>query len=235
MISNLAAPQECNYFGNDTTVPNSFVQCECDGSVTIWTDEMAIQYDYLRVTFMPSILPDFDEEKDSCDPTNTALWQLSSDVIAGVNATDTRYLLNLLYGSWDGEGWQSNENWLSPTITECQWEGIGCNRQDLVRSISLQSNNLGGTIPTELALMTTLRIIELGSNRLSGTLPSEIFTLRDLQELQLAVNFLSGTIPSLFSLLPFLTTLQLEFNFFLWDNTSTIGLDVFTENLDSWR
>lgn len=207
-------PHECNHSGNDTLMHNPFAQCDCDGSVTLWTDEMGIEYDSLRVTFMPSILPEFNEEKDSCDPTNTALWQLSSDVISGVNATDSRYMLNLLYGSWDGEGWRSKQNWLSPSIPECQWEGIGCNQQDLIRSISLQSNNLGGTIPTELALMTTLRIIQLGSNRLSGTLPTEIFTLRDLVELRLEINFLSGTIPSLFSLLPFLESLQLEFNFF---------------------
>lgn len=139
-------------------MPNVFVQCECDGVVTMWNDETEAQYYSLRENFMPAILPDFDaEDEGSCDPTNSALWQLSSDTLLGANATDTRYLLTLLYANWDGEGWRKGGDWLSITIPECQWTGIECNIGEQVRSISLEENNLGGTIPTEIALLTSLR------------------------------------------------------------------------------
>jgi len=151
-------PSQCNYSGNNTAMPNAFVQCECDGSLEIWTDEIETQYSSLRDTFIPTILPDFDEEKESCDPTNSALWQLSNDSFLGANVTDTRYLLTLLYAKWGGEGWRRRKDWMSTTIPECQWEGIRCSGGGQVRSLSLESNNLGGTIPTELPLMTSLRM-----------------------------------------------------------------------------
>lgn len=154
--SNAQGQSQCNYAESDTAIPNAFVQCECDGNVTLWTDEIQSQYYNLRENYIPTILPNFDEDEQSCDPTNTALWQLSNDTLYGAKVTDNRYLLTLLYGNWDGEGWRSKESWLSTEISECQWEGIGCTDDGLVRTISLESNNLGGTMPTEIALLTAL-------------------------------------------------------------------------------
>ena len=149
-------PIHCDFSGNDM-IPSAFLQCECDGIVTLWTDETRAQYYNLRDTFIPTILPNFDHEEQSCDPSNAALWQLSNDTLFGANASDTRYLLELLYGNWDGEGWRRKQGWLSVTTPECKWEGIACNTEDQVRRLSLGSNNLGGTIPTEIALLTSLR------------------------------------------------------------------------------
>jgi hypothetical protein len=148
---------KCNYAGNATAMPNVFLQCECEETISIWTDEVRTQYYSLRESFVPTILPEFSEEEDSCYPSNTALWQLSNDTLYGANATDNRYLLTLLYATWDGEGWRSKRGWLSTIISDCQWQGIECNSEGLTRSISLEANNLGGTIPSELGLMTSLR------------------------------------------------------------------------------
>lgn len=200
---------KCSYSSN--AIPDPFTQCECEGVVSMWTDDIKTQYSSLRESFMPTILPAFDEAEESCNPTNTALWQLSNDTLYGVNATDNRYLLTLLYANWDGGEWRNkdrnvDDNWLSTTIPECKWYGVECNDEGLTRSISLEANNLGGTIPSELGLMTALRKyeemivplplpltvtdlvllydclgeIDLESNRLSGTLPQEMFQLQSL-------------------------------------------------------
>ena len=46
---------------------------------------------------------------------------------------------------------------MSTTVPECQWFGIECDGEEQVQSISLEENNLGGTMPTEIALLTSLR------------------------------------------------------------------------------
>jgi len=62
--------------------------------------------------------------------------------------------------------------------------------------LDMKNNNLVGTIPTELGMMRKLRILDLQNNRFTGTIPSEIFQIETLEFLLFDKNSLRGDIPS---------------------------------------
>ena len=81
-------------------------------------------------------------------------------------------------------------NWSTDLAIE-DWEGVilgGSPRR--VTSLNLRYNQLTGTIPTELGLLTYLQVLDLSGNRLTGTIPEELASLTNLQELRL-----SGKLP----------------------------------------
>ncbi|MBT8363225.1 MAG: hypothetical protein KJP23_00870 [Deltaproteobacteria bacterium] len=62
--------------------------------------------------------------------------------------------------------------------------------------ITLDSNQLTGSIPAELEDLSNLRELYLNSNQLTGGIPSELGNLYSLIHLILDHNRLTGTIPS---------------------------------------
>ena len=62
--------------------------------------------------------------------------------------------------------------------------------------------------------LSELRQMDLNSNQLSGSIPSELGDLSELTELDLSSNQLNGSIPSELGMLSELTTLNLSDNFF---------------------
>ena len=76
-----------------------------------------------------------------------------------------RFALSTLYLSTYGERWISSRNWLS-LRNHCDWEFVRCSQRNDVRQLDPKNNNLQGTIPREILLL---------SNRLSksseGRLP----------------------------------------------------------------
>jgi hypothetical protein len=64
-----------------------------------------------------------------------------------------RYTLATLFYSTNGTSWTSNFGWMSDT-DECGWSNQGsCENGDIV-GLDLQENNVIGTIPNELALLS---------------------------------------------------------------------------------
>jgi len=59
----------------------------------------------------------------------------------------------------------------------------------------MSSNQLSGSIPSELGGLTNLRYLFLDFNQLSGNIPSELGSLTNLEGLHLNSNQLSGSIP----------------------------------------
>ena len=128
-----------------------------------------------------------------------------------VGVESDREVLEAFYRATGGPNWLFNTNWLSDAPLS-EWYGVSTNDQGRVRGLVLQSNNLSGPIPPELARLTNLGNLSLFRNELSGPIPPELGQLTSLQYLQLAWNELSGPIP------PELGQLTILVNLMLIDN-----------------
>ncbi|KFK34279.1 hypothetical protein AALP_AA5G124600 [Arabis alpina] len=119
----------------------------------------------------------------------------------------------------------------------CQWRGVDCSedrvvrlvldgvglrgtispeslsRLDHLRVLSLENNSLYGTIP-DLSHLVNLKALILSRNGFSGTLPPSILYLHQLIELDLSYNNFAGEIPYEINALSRLSSLNLEFNRF---------------------
>ena len=79
---------------------------------------------------------------------------------------------------------------------ECDWSGVTCDdNATLVTSIVWTSQQLNGTLPSELGLLPQLTILDLADNAIGGPLPEALYTLSSsLQHLHLFRNQLTGTL-----------------------------------------
>jgi len=87
--------------------------------------------------------------------------------------------------------------WLSGE-SECDWFGVTCSNDGIVRGVELISNNLVGVLPHELTALKFIQILALAGNCIYGTLPEELGQLDHLLSLELHENGLSGDMPSTF-------------------------------------
>ncbi len=55
-----------------------------------------------------------------------------------------------------------------------------------LQELQLGGNNIEGSIPSSISLMTNLRVLNLGNTSMSGELPNELFSLPALSELHLS-------------------------------------------------
>uniref|UniRef100_A0A2P2JI85 non-specific serine/threonine protein kinase n=1 Tax=Rhizophora mucronata TaxID=61149 RepID=A0A2P2JI85_RHIMU len=62
--------------------------------------------------------------------------------------------------------------------------------------VLFDSNNLSGSIPSTLGLVTTLEVVRLDRNSLTGTIPSSLNNLSSVSELILSNNKFSGPVPN---------------------------------------
>jgi hypothetical protein len=102
--------------------------------------------------------------------------------------------------TWDDlRGWLVNAN-------ECDnWYGIGCDsinlggdvgKQNVVAAVNLFNNNVNGTIPADLGLLTALTYFSVNDNALMGTLPASIGQWTALKYFIVSNNAMTGTIPA---------------------------------------
>jgi Leucine-rich repeat (LRR) protein len=114
------------------------------------------------------------------------LTQAATDcaTVTEIPSTECEALV-ALYNSTGGDNWTRNSGWLD-TNTPCEWYGVTCNGGH-VSGIDLgwdgSSNNLTGTIPTELGNLSNLTRLYLSSNELTGTIPTELGNLSNLTTL----------------------------------------------------
>ncbi len=132
-----------------------------------------------------------------------------------------RYALAVLYYETYGmsnqtdpstEGkWIESSNWLSNTGV-CSWHGIVCegddptvesesdlkhrNHHGHIQTLILPSNDLKGSLPSELCALTALYELDLSHNALTGTLPKSFGKLTGLRTLVLRGNQVTGNIPT---------------------------------------
>lgn len=122
-----------------------------------------------------------------------------------------KQVLEDLYEATNGTLWSTRTNWLVGP-EECDWYGVTCDNEGYIRSLSLGSNLLKGTIPTNIGMLPYLDTLYLGSNMLIKSIPSEIGMLQSLEYMDLRGNSLSGTIPSEIGKLTELYNLELRGN-----------------------
>jgi hypothetical protein len=128
-----------------------------------------------------------------------------------------RYALAVLFYSDSGSidhiapvsRWKSQDGWMTKKGI-CMWFGVTCTpRSDsdnvdevrydgdaAVMSLNLTNNALEGTIPSEMAGLTSLLLLDLSKNSVTGTLPSQLAQMSTLTDLFLRENKLVGTIPT---------------------------------------
>ncbi|CAB9498764.1 Leucine Rich Repeat [Seminavis robusta] len=134
-----------------------------------------------------------------------------------------KFALASLYFATGGDNWRNNTNWLNHSVSECNWffnpefarkSAISqllpgylagfleppptspCDNDGLLQHLWLDQNNLEGSIPEELYLLTKLETLSMGWNQLGGTISSHIGQLRALEGLTLSQLLLTGTLPT---------------------------------------
>jgi len=96
----------------------------------------------------------------------------------------------------------------------CSEKGITCDLNGHIVKIMFGSNQLNGTIPSELGNLSNLEILLLNNCQFNGIIPPELGKLSNLKELNLVGNKFNGVIPSELGKLSKLTNLSLNNNQF---------------------
>ena len=145
--------------------------------------------------------------------TLTATATATTEVTDG-NASDDKAVLVAFYNDTGGSDWTNNSNWLSDKPLS-SWAGVTTDSNGRVTQLNLSSNNLRGSLSSELGQLTSLRRLNLMENRLRGSIPSELGSLSLLENLNLARNYgLNGPLPSELGSLSNLEVLRLDENTF---------------------
>lgn len=196
------------------TQPSVLTQCSCIGKITVIADDIKVNYERLKSEgFVQDMFPGFASTIDSCDTSNQALlWLASATGSSSPNENYVqRFLMALLFITWNGRLWTLNEGWLS-SDNECTWKGVSCNRSGEATGLDLYNNEVTGNLGSQFTLLSSLQSLSLGLNAISGSIPSEIGKLAELTSLVLMSNGLKGSLPSEIAELSLLTELRLGDN-----------------------
>lgn len=137
--------------------------------------------------------------EQKCDAAHQGLVALAvAQTNHGHDAVEpiTFFVMSNLYFALEGTRWQDDTNWLQgPSPCSGLWYGISCSSKGSI-SISLEQNDLQGSLPTELGLLRSLETLEIWRNGISGSLPSEIGLLMKLQTLDFHLTLIHSELPS---------------------------------------
>lgn len=202
----------CNF--TDTDQPDPFLQCSCTDEIIFISEQLQNQYEDLFEVFVPINLPGFNETIFSCAPQNLALMWLAMDPSSStgdIRVMTNRYVLALLYASWNGNLWTANGGWLL-TDPECTWYGVSCMSDYSITGLQLSDNYLKGKLPSEISLLDELRVFDVSHNDIEGQIPEELYTITTLENLILLENNLDGSLSDKVGDLTNLRILWLEQN-----------------------
>jgi Leucine-rich repeat (LRR) protein len=166
-------------------------------------------------------------------PCNVQYFSLTTVAVAMANSATMDitlddliqyWTLGMLYFSLGGPDWQilDHHDWLKDITLSCDnqstnespnkpWYGISCSDAGVVDAIHLDNTvSVVGSIPTEIAWLSSLRILNFIGLDITGTIPSEIGTMKNLTALGLGNTRVTGTIPSEIGSCPNLRELYLD-------------------------
>ena len=145
--------------------------------------------------FVPTLSSPEDLNRPTSPQSRALDWLIRVDEVARGEADLTqRYVLATLFFGTNGDTWEINRDWLSPTKSVCEWFTSGfsktvCNDEGLLRELNLKRNNMTGTIPTELGhLSDQLQVLDFSSNSLTGTLPTELGKLLNVEDFHVSLH-----------------------------------------------
>jgi len=141
-----------------------------------------------------------------------------------------RYILTLLWFALGGNTWDVQIGFLLE-IDACLWNslvpyqtaagttqlfrtGVYCDNNGFPFSLVLESNNLKGTLPTEISMLTSLEYIDFGGNYIKGEFYPELCNLDQLRFLGISNNGFAGSLPTCLSRMTDLAYLLLSNNQF---------------------
>lgn len=122
-----------------------------------------------------------------------------------------REFLIEFFNATNGYEWKKNDSWLT-SESICTWYGIVCNAENRISLLSLQRNNLYGTIPATINKLSHLQYLDLSLNFLFGVIPKAICDIKSLKTINLASNKLGSPIPASIAQLYDLEELNLSSN-----------------------
>jgi hypothetical protein len=170
---------------------------------------------------------------DPESPQSQALAWLREDPITMTPGRSSeivleRYVLAVLYYTTAGPKWKQfplsdsdHCTWNKALVWsgEIVYDGVLCAADEdattgggRMESLHLGGNNLFGSLPWELVLLTSLKSIILDDNVVTGSLPTRITELTRLERFWAWSNRLTGTMPALFS--PHMLDIDLSKNLF---------------------
>lgn len=154
-----------------------------------------------------------------------ALWACAPDPancrgIRGIPRAECQALV-AFYQQTNGPAWKDHRGWLQSS-QPCSWHGLQC-ADGHVDSISINYNELSGSLPTEISQLQELRTLSLYYNQLEGNLPPEIGNLANLETLILHNNQLGGVLPAELGEMSSLVKLDLDGNEFSGPMPAELG------------
>ena len=183
---------DCGFVATNQQQPDPFIQCNCFTEIRHILPSVESTYFKIRRNIPAFQQVDSGEPITSCTPGNLALFWIATEVESGAYDAPTvggdngmvleRFVLALLYAAWSGSRWVAKDAWLQPGSI-CQWRGVGCKDGVNVSSLVLPHNQVRGTIPTAIGLMTNLELLAVSGNELHGEIPIELWTLPKLGKL----------------------------------------------------
>lgn len=106
-----------------------------------------------------------------------------------------RYVLAVIYFSFNSLGWDANgDDWMTG-ISECKWKGVKCDDSSRVIGLELTNKHLSGNIPDEIGNLPYLTSIDLSDNQITGDVPKALGKLYLLEILILDENKMKGEVP----------------------------------------
>lgn len=90
----------------------------------------------------------------------TTLLMTAQVVKAADETPSQREILLALYNATNGDAWTNKTDWLGDEGTECSWYGVQCDGDENVTQLSLDQNNLEGSIPVEIGGLSALQLLD---------------------------------------------------------------------------
>ena len=138
-----------------------------------------------------------------------------------------RFTMALIYCEFNGDNWLEGELWVSD-LHECDWYtmiGVDpCGRDEQYQILRNYGQQMRGTLPPEISMMSSLWEITFSDNLLTGTIPSTFAKLSELDTLSLSFNLFKGEIPPFVWEFEDMIYLDLAYNFFTGTIPQTVDL-----------